>query len=72
MTSVDDLMQPITVVHAKASIYQVLEQLGVPTTSWKPGAVVRAVVILGALLYQGVNLLTDLCYAWLDPRVRLH
>ena len=35
-------------------------------------AVVRAVVILGALLYQGVNLLTDLCYAWLDPRVRLN
>ncbi len=34
-------------------------------------AVVRAVVILGALLYQGVNLVTDLCYAWLDPRVRL-
>ena len=34
-------------------------------------AVVRAVVILGALLYQGVNLLSDLCYAWLDPRVRL-
>ena len=35
-------------------------------------AVVRAVVILGALLYQVVNLMTDLCYAWLDPRVRLH
>ena len=35
-------------------------------------AVVRAVVILGALLYQVVNLSTDLCYAWLDPRVRLH
>lgn len=34
-------------------------------------AVVRAVVILGALLYQGVTLCTDLCYAWLDPRVRL-
>jgi len=34
-------------------------------------AVVRAVVIIGALLYQVVNLLTDLCYAWLDPRVRL-
>lgn len=34
-------------------------------------AVVRAVVIVGALLYQGVNLLTDVCYAWLDPRVRL-
>lgn len=34
-------------------------------------AVVRAVVIIGAVLYQVVNLLTDLAYAWLDPRVRL-
>lgn len=34
-------------------------------------ATVRAVVILGALLYQIVNLITDLCYAWLDPRVKL-
>ncbi len=34
-------------------------------------AVVRAVVVLGALLYQGVNLITDLLYAALDPRVRL-
>ncbi len=34
-------------------------------------AVVRAVVVLGALMYQGVNLVTDLGYAWLDPRVRL-
>jgi len=34
-------------------------------------AVVRAVVVIGALLYQGVNVLADLSYAWLDPRVRL-
>ena len=34
-------------------------------------AVVRALVVLGALLYQGVNLVTDLAYAWLDPRGRL-
>ena len=34
-------------------------------------AVVRAVVVLGALLYQGVNIVTDMLYAWLDPRVRL-
>ena len=34
-------------------------------------AVVRAVVVLGALLYQFVNLATDLLYAALDPRVRL-
>ena len=34
-------------------------------------AVVRTVVVLGALLYQFVNLATDLLYAFLDPRVRL-
>ena len=34
-------------------------------------AVVRTVVLLGALLYQVVNLVTDLAYAALDPRVRL-
>ena len=34
-------------------------------------AVVRTVVVLGALLYQFVNLATDLLYAALDPRVRL-
>ena len=34
-------------------------------------AVVRTVVVLGALLYQFVNLVTDLLYAALDPRVRM-
>ena len=34
-------------------------------------AVVRTVVALGALLYQFVNLVTDLAYAALDPRVRM-
>ena len=34
-------------------------------------AVVRAVVVLGALLYQFINLATDILYAFLDPRVRL-
>jgi peptide/nickel transport system permease protein len=33
--------------------------------------VVKAVVFIGALLYVVVNLLTDICYAWADPRVRL-
>ena len=35
-------------------------------------AVVRTVVVLGALLYQFVNLATDLLYAALDPRVRMN
>lgn len=34
-------------------------------------AVVRTVVVLGALLYQFVNLITDVLYAALDPRVRM-
>lgn len=34
-------------------------------------SVLRVIVVLGALVYQGVNLVTDLCYAALDPRVRL-
>lgn len=34
-------------------------------------AVVRALVVFGALVYQVVNLATDLLYALLDPRVRL-
>jgi len=33
--------------------------------------VVRAVVLIGALVYVAVNLVTDLCYAWVDPRIRL-
>lgn len=30
----------------------------------------KALVILGALLFVFINLLTDLAYAWVDPRVR--
>lgn len=33
--------------------------------------VVRAVVLIGAVLYMGANLVTDLLYAWADPRIRL-
>jgi oligopeptide transport system permease protein len=33
--------------------------------------VVGITVLYGALII-GFNLLADLCYAWLDPRVRLH
>jgi peptide/nickel transport system permease protein len=34
-------------------------------------AVVQASVFLGSLLYLGGLLLTDICYAWADPRIRL-
>ena len=34
-------------------------------------AVVQVSVFLGSLLYLGGLLLTDICYAWADPRIRL-
>ncbi len=33
--------------------------------------VVRAVVLIGSMLYLIANLLADLAYAWVDPRVKL-
>ncbi|NLG35956.1 MAG: ABC transporter permease [Lentisphaerae bacterium] len=33
--------------------------------------VVRAVVLVGALLFTGANILADLALAWVDPRVKL-
>jgi peptide/nickel transport system permease protein len=34
-------------------------------------AMVRAVVLVGAVLYQLANLAADVAYAWFDPRVRV-
>jgi peptide/nickel transport system permease protein len=34
-------------------------------------AVVQAFVVLMAVVITGVNLLVDLLYVWLDPRVRI-
>ena len=33
--------------------------------------VVRAVVLIGSILYLVANVLADVCYAWVDPRVKL-
>lgn len=33
--------------------------------------VIRAVVFIGAMMFVVTNLITDLCYTWVDPRVRL-
>jgi len=32
---------------------------------------IKALVIIGALIFVLINLLTDIAYAWVDPRVRL-
>ena len=42
--SLDALVTPLTRDEVKTSIYQVLEAVGVDTTTWKPGAVVRTII----------------------------
>ena len=34
-------------------------------------AMLKALVLLGAVLFIGINLITDVAYAWVDPRVRV-
>jgi ABC-type dipeptide/oligopeptide/nickel transport system permease component len=47
-----------------------LGRLVVDAIFWKDYPLVQGVVILGAAIYVGVNLLVDLSYGLLDPRVR--
>lgn len=42
--TLDDLTTPLTAKEIKASIFGVLAQLGVDTTVWKPGSVVRTMI----------------------------
>jgi membrane protein YqaA with SNARE-associated domain len=61
-----DIMQiPMSIARPENS----LRYAAVSTIASVAGALLGYVI--GALLYQGVNLLADLSYAWLDPRVRL-
>jgi phage-related baseplate assembly protein len=42
--TLDDLTKPLTQAQVTESIYNVLAALGVDTTTWKPGAVVRTMI----------------------------
>jgi peptide/nickel transport system permease protein len=48
-----------------------LGYLGVNAINDSDVDVVRAIVVIGSVLYLAANLIADLCYAWVDPRVRL-
>ena len=50
---IDDLTTPTTVEEAKASVYNVLSIIGVNTTNWRPGAVVRTIITAFAVLFAG-------------------
>jgi uncharacterized phage protein gp47/JayE len=51
----EDLVQPVTRAEAQQSIYNVLGILGVNTTSWKPGAVVRTLLGATALVLSAFS-----------------
>lgn len=51
----DDLLEVTTFDEAKATIYDVLEAVGVPTSSWKPGAVVRTIISATAVMITAAS-----------------
>lgn len=65
---ISDLFTPVTVDDAKASIYAQLERVGVKTANWKPGAVVRTIVAIVAVLVSTFSTLVALIASmgWLD------
>lgn len=48
-----------------------LGNMGINAINYSDVDVVRAIVFIGAMLYVAANLITDICYALVDPRVRL-
>lgn len=48
-----------------------LGYLGINAINSSDVDVIRAIVLIGSVLYVVANLLTDICYAWVDPRVKL-
>src|SRR5215471_1898157 len=51
----DDLTKPVTRQEAQASIYEVLGIIGVNTTSWKPGAVVRTMIVATSIVLSAYS-----------------
>ncbi len=48
-----------------------LGYLGINAINSSDVDVIRAIVLIGSVLYVVANLFTDICYAWVDPRVKL-
>jgi uncharacterized phage protein gp47/JayE len=53
--SIDDLITPLTREQVQASIYRVLGIIGVNTTSWKPGAVVRTQIVASSIVLAALS-----------------
>lgn len=47
-----DLVEELTPDQAESAVFKILDRLGVPTTNWKPDAVVRVVISAFAVLFS--------------------
>jgi phage-related baseplate assembly protein len=56
--ALDDLTTPLTRQQVQQSIYGVLGTVGVNTTSWKPGAVVRTMIVAVSVVLSSLTQLT--------------
>jgi hypothetical protein len=56
--TINDLITPLTVDEVKTSIYTMLNTLGVTTTNWRPGAVVRTIITIVATLIAALSQFT--------------
>jgi len=59
-----------TVVTETVFAWPGLGRLLVQSVSWRDYPVVEAVVLLLSVLYLGINLVVDIAYAYLNPRIR--
>lgn len=53
--NLDDLTQPVTRAEVQQSIYDVLGMMGVNTTSWKSGSVVRTMIVATSLVLSAFS-----------------
>ncbi len=58
--TLDELAKPVTRQEVQASIYTALGTLGITTTSWKPGAVPRAIIVAVSVVLSAFSQLMAL------------
>lgn len=58
LVPLEELTRPLTRDEVEAKIYEVLALIGVSTTSWKPGAVVRTMIAACSILLAAFSTLT--------------
>ncbi|MBN8609136.1 MAG: baseplate J/gp47 family protein [Deltaproteobacteria bacterium] len=57
MSSIDELVQPLTAAQVETAIYSAMSGRGLTTSDWKPGAVVRTIVTALAIVLAALTVL---------------